>query len=153
MPHGPTVVLWGMFGIPSKRSDALNDLVRVVEEISVILGRVLHNLDEQGPLEGRVADLERSRSQWEAEVEAEWTRAESKFKAARSAEERTRSMETHAKALAGSEDGEDGITEEYRELVRLNAEAGADEALHLVPASVAITPKARALQAKFGRVS
>ena len=120
--------------------------------ISDILPEVLESLRIYEPLETRLAELERGRSQWEATVEAELLRSDSKYKASRAAEERTRTMMTNAEALAGSDEGEESLSEEYLELLRRNAEGVPDEAVHQLPAPVAVNPKTRAIQAKFGAV-
>lgn len=132
-------------------SEALQSLASSLQSISELLPEVLQAWKIHEPLERRLAELERDRHQWEATMEAELLRSDSKYKSARAAEERTRTLESNAKALAGGDDREDDVTEQYLELLRSNADASPDAAVPQVPNSVAVNPKTRALQAKFGR--
>ncbi len=141
-----------MFRFLRSLPEALQALAMALRSISELLPEILDHFRIYEPLEDRLAELERGRSQWEATIEAELLRVDSKYKASRAAEERTRTMAANAEALSSGEEGEDGVAAEYLELLRSNAEAGADEAVHQVPASVAVDPKTRALQAKFGAV-
>ena len=139
-----------MFRVFRELSGAIRGLVIVLKHISEVLPEVLEAFRVYEPLEERLSELERGRHQWEAGVEAELLRSDSKFKAARASEERTRTMAANAEALAGSDEGEEGLDPQYLELLRQNAEGVPDEGLHQMPAHVAVDPKTRALQAKFG---
>ena len=141
-----------MFRFFRQLPEGVYQLASGLRAIEVILREVLDNLRIYEPLEQRLADLERGRSQWEATVEAELLRSDSKYKASRAAEERTRTMAANAEALSSSDESEDGISEEYLELLRRNAEGVPDEAVHRLPVGVAVNPKTRAIQAKFGAV-
>jgi len=120
--------------------------------VSDLLPLVLDRWEEVSPLESRLSELERDRHQWEARIEAEMMRAESRFKQARSSEERTRTLATNAEALAGGAEGEDDVANEYLEFLRRNGEAGTAPELQSMPAPVAVDAKTRAIQAKFGAV-
>jgi len=139
-----------MFRFLRELPASLQSLNTTLRLISAILPEILENVRVYEPLEKRLAELERGRSQWEATMEAELLRSDSKYKASRAAEERTRTMAANAEALASSDEGEESISEEYLELLRRNAEGVPDEAVHQVPAPVAVDPRTRALQAKFG---
>lgn len=108
-------------------------------------------------LENRIGAVERRLSHELAEAEATYVKAESKFKAARAAEERARH---HAKSANGAEDGEETFTED--ELVAAYEEAGiplGDEAagpgegMPPVPSRMErrVRSKSNALALKFGR--
>ena len=142
-----------MFGNLRSLSAGVQDLAAALRHISEVLPEVLTALETAEPLETRLAELERARSQWEAQVEAELLRADSKFKQARNAEERTRTMAANAKALADSDEGEDAVRDEYLEFLRGNGEAAGDEEVPTLPAPVAYDPSARAIAAKFRGVA
>ncbi len=144
-----------MFRFFRQLPEALYQLTQALLRISEILPEILENVRVYEPLETRLAELERGRSQWEATVEAELLRSDSKYKASRAAEERTRTMAANAAALSSSDEGEESISEadqEYLELLRRNAEGVGDEGLHQLPAPMAVDAKTRALQAKFAAV-
>jgi len=141
-----------MFGFVRDLSGSISALQGSLVHVSEVLDRVLGAWDSQGPLQERLAELERNRDQWEAAMEALQMRADSTFKSARSAEERTKTLARNAEALAGGEEGEDGISDEFIELLRRNAEAGAGEEVHTLPAGVAVNSRTAALNAKWGRV-
>lgn len=131
----------------------LQRMTQALERIAEVLPEVLEAWSTRGPLEERLAELERNRQHWEATIEAELLRADSKYKSSRAAEERSRTMAAHAETLSGGDEGEEGIPQQYLDILRRNGEPGQEGAVQTVPAGVALTPKARALQAKFGRVN
>ena len=142
-----------MFGNLRSLSYGVQDLGAALRHIAEVLPEVLSALKTAEPLEARLAELERGRSQWESQVEAELLRADSKFKQARNAEERTRTMAANAKALADSDEGEDAVRDEYLEFLRSNGEAAGDQEVPTLPAPVAFDPSARAIEAKFRGVA
>ena len=142
-----------MFKVIRVLSDSIQAQSHELRKVCLILEDVLTALSEKGPLEDRLAELERARHQWEARVEAEMVRIDSRFKAARGSEERARNMEANAEALTGSDDGEEGIPQEYLDFLRRNGETSQEVAVQSMSESVALTPKVRALQRKFGRVN
>jgi len=124
---------------------ALHELCQVVEEVK-------GTYDQAGPLIERLEQLERSRDQWEAGVEAMLVRAETEVKKARSAEERSKTVLKNAQALRGSEEGEEGITDELLELLARNAPASAAEPVPTVHPGVAHNRHHGILAQKFGQV-
>ena len=142
-----------MFKIVRGISGSLGGLVSELQHISGLLSRVLERLGTFGPLEDRLAELERTRNQWEAQVEAELIRSDSKFKQARAAEERTRTMVENAEALSSSDESEDSIRDGYLEFLRRNGEGVEALPMQAVPTVVAVDAKTRAIQAKFGHLS
>ena len=141
-----------MLKIVRRLSGSLAGLVSELEHISGLLFSVLQRLETFGPLEDRLAELERTRNQWEAKVEAELIRSDSRFKQARAAEERTRTMAANAEALSSSDEGEDSFRDEYLEFLRRNGEGVEPGAVQAMPAPLAVDPKTRAIQAKFARL-
>lgn len=139
-----------MFRSLRSLSEALHSLSSSLQSISDLLPEVLQAVSTHEPLEERLAELERDRHQWEARVEAELVRADSKFKSARAAEERTRTMTAHERADEDGAESEEDLGARYLELLQRNAQAGADETVQSVPEGVAVDAKTRALQAKFG---
>jgi len=93
---------------------------------------------------------------WEAKMEAELLRAESKYGAARNAEERERSMKkvNHAESPEDSPERQEEIFEAYRAMglgvQPGNAPGGEAAELQPVYEDVAPDPKTQALRMKFG---
>lgn len=132
-------------------SRSVDGLVTVLESIAESLMAIRKDWNIREPLEARLLELEQSRTLWEAGMEAELVRAESRFSAARGAEERARGLaKGKAKSASSSGDGPDDVTEELIEAIRRNAEASAGEQLPLVPEVVAVSGKAAARSYKFG---
>lgn len=152
----PHPYLRHMFKSFRRLSGALQGLTSTLESVSTHLTALLAGYDTQGSLEQRLQALESSRSMWEAEIAAEFVKAESQFKAARASEERSRTMMKHARALAGSEDGEDRTElESITELLKGHADALAEidklgDPLQEVSASVVVDGKDVARRAKWG---
>lgn len=140
-----------MFKSLRQVSEGLRGLVIATDRVDQTLRDIHSGWDLQGPLLERIETLERAREGWEAQMEAELLRVQSSFKAARSAEERTRTMAAHAEALSGGDEGEEALNE-YREFLRTNGEGVPPVALPQVPAPLAVDAKTRAIQAKFGAV-
>jgi len=121
----------------SRLPEALNGL-------SYVLAALAKAQNEHAPAEDRLDELERSRSIWEAECEAELLKATSKYRAATAAEQRMRKI--NEKADPFDEEGEEiteGIPPEY---------AGASDAeglLPLHPDLALLSPKQLALRMKF----
>jgi hypothetical protein len=81
-----------MFASIRQASAAIQDLRQGVDELCKLIGTHLQQTSDAGSLADRLDALEISRATWEAEIEAEFTRAETKFKSARNAEERARAL-------------------------------------------------------------
>lgn len=102
-----------------------------------------------GDLEDRLASLERELQTWEARVEGDMMRAESRFRAARSAEERTRHAQ---RADEDDEEGDDGL-EAFRDILQAgNVERGPEEGVLDMPSGVdgRASTKQRLRAQKFG---
>lgn len=106
------------------------------------------------PLKERMDEFDRGRALWEANMEAELLKADSKYKSARNAEERAK---THARG-ADEESIEIGHAspEELREAYRgwlpgADVEAGANGGVLALRSGVeSVSAKAQAVRAKFG---
>lgn len=101
----------------------------------------------------RLEELELSRATWEAETEAAFMRAESMYKAARNAEQRTKTM---AKGFAlETDEGDLASGPELEAYVDRLSAGDADgspvNGLRPVHEVLAQSPKAAAQRAKFGR--
>ena len=65
-------------------------LPAAIHQLSVSVQELASQQRESGPSEERLDELERSRALWEADMEAEFRRADGKYKAAAAAEQRAR---------------------------------------------------------------
>jgi len=132
-------------------SGSLSGLVATMDRVDQTLREIRSGWEVQGPLLERLEALERARDGWEAQMEAELLRVQSAFKAARSAEERTRTMAANAEALSSGDESarDDVLRNEYLEFLRLNGAPGEAGEVPAVPAVVALSAKTRALQAKW----
>lgn len=132
-------------------SETLQRLVDALDTIGHHLAEVLTRWDSQGEHSDRLLKLEMSRDAWEAQVEAEFLKADSRYKAARSSEERARTMVTHAEAFAGDDEGDEDGLRAIQELLAENAEGSEDGQVPELREVVAVSPKVRAQQLKFMR--
>lgn len=143
--------------------DALQGIAAGIADAVTLGASLLEELQKRGAgaegVEARLEALERSRALWEAEMEGVLLEAENKFKASRSAEERSRGMLKRAQALTDSEEGDfEGIAdlpEEYLEALRArDAAAGEAEGMHPLHAGLEARPpltgRERARLLKFG---
>lgn len=131
-------------------SDALQSLVAALWSIAEGLQGVLAAWEAEGGLRERVDQLEMSRARWEAEIEGEMVKVESRFKAARASEERTRHLMRSNEDHEGDEEGE-GALEAYFEAVAANhAQGGAPKGVQPVHQAVAPRGKDLARRFKFG---
>lgn len=136
-------------------------LLEALQEAATALSTgvsLLYDLREGSSPDGlldRLEKLERSRAEWEAEVEAELIRADSRFRAARAAEERARTKEKNAEAatdLLDEESVEELPPEYLRLLQKSDAVGGEEEGMHPVRDRVATRAEGKALarQLKWG---
>lgn len=143
----------------------LQALSRALDRGVTALERWVETRPMSHQLQERVESIERELQQWEAQVEAELLRAESKFKQARNAEERARGMKDRAEALsnadAGAEEGEgegeldlEDLPPAYRQaLLELDAEERPEEGVQPMYQGVEGRQAGRehAKNVKFGR--
>lgn len=111
--------------------EALQSLNHGLFRVCGMLEEVSQRIPTDDALQERVEALERSRATWEAEVEGQLMKAESKFKVARASEERARGMMKRAEEAEEAGEGDEEILEEvpdwYIDLVR-EGHAGGGEA-------------------------
>jgi len=108
--------------------------------------------DRTAEMRERLEALELSNAKWQAECEATLMKAEGQFKAARNAEERTKTMVNHESTEGGAA-SEEEIFAAYRALglgvSPGNAEAGEAEEVLEMREDVEMDLKAQALRMKF----
>jgi len=126
----------------------IRELPEVIRNLTVAIQAATDAKLEEGPAEERLEALERSRASWEATMEAEGLRADSRYKAAAASESRSRTQARHAERLLDpfAEEGdevEDGIPPRHAPL-------GNGEPVQPVQEDLALlTPKQLALRMKF----
>lgn len=147
-----------MFSTFKKLSESVKALVGVLAVLQQDVHGLLERMDAEGTLRERVDALERTRAVWESEVQGVLLKAEGQFKAARSAEERARTKEKNAQALADSldQEGFEELPPEYRDLLQGgDVEGSGGEGVPAVHPSVEMgprpSPKTRATLLKFGQ--
>ncbi len=143
-----------MFRIFREILVALQALTQAVLEVSITLMTQAQERPQGEDLTERLVALELSRAKWEAEMEAQAQRAETRFKGARAAEERSRKMRVPDEAAdEGPPDGVPSLTEdEWAELqlLRHDAEAGGAEEVPDLHQAVAPSSRQKTLAAKWG---
>lgn len=143
--------------------ESLQELVATLAAVAVLLREIKEQWSQARGVQARVEALETEQAKWHAQVEAELVRVESRYKAARSAEERARTLERHAEARNGAtdldEEGEGDLPPEYANLLRQGYGAPSeDEAVQPMLPGVANhredsrSSRERAKLAKFGRL-
>ncbi len=122
----------------------LRRLPDALHRVASALQAVAESQREYAPSDERLDELERTRSIWEAEMEAGFMKAESKYKAANAAESRARKQnEKLDPFLEESDDLPEGIPPQY-------ADFGPAETLPAMrPDLGLLTPKELALRMKF----
>lgn len=129
--------------------EALRAIAEHLHVLCKLVEAYLQEIQEHGGVEDRVDALERTLGKWEGEMEAQLTRAESRFAAARASEERTRHLAKSIggdddEALAGDEEGEDGLEEYVRLLQESDATGGEEEGVQPVRGRVASPSEVKA---------
>ena len=81
-----------MFQVFRDLSEAVRGMVTALEGVQSLKAEDLELRRASGDMEDRLSALETSRAMWEAEIEAEFMKAESSRQAAANAESRTRTM-------------------------------------------------------------
>lgn len=122
----------------------LQALWALVELARAVVDRISAHTD----LERRVAELERQRALWEANMEAALGRVEEQFKAARRTEERTRNM-LRREAEDDEAEASPEIPTNWRAAIDAHAATGPSAGVPPVPPRVAEREAARAR--KWGR--
>lgn len=149
-----------MFGNLKRIADSVQGLWNELSRCGELLAVMAQESDHDEHLEARVTDLERRLSQAMAEAEALTIKAESRFKAARAAEERERAhrekAEEAAEQLAGLDEEElASLPPEYLNLIQ-RGDVGGGEAEGMQPMRSPVadgpTGKERAKALKWGRV-
>ncbi len=123
-------------------------LVEGLDRLNATLGALARAQAEQGPATDRLEVLELSRSQWEAEMEGIFLKADGKAKAAASSEARERTMRKSYEHLIDPLD--DDRQEESTPLPLGYAPASETEGMPAVRLDVAPDNKTRALNSKWG---
>lgn len=126
---------------------AIRGLTTASEEVVEALKTCAELLDQNGPSDDRLQELELGRARWEAEMEARLMRADSTLKAASNAESRSRTMIRHAEKLVDPFDDESEDVEET--LPVGNGQRVEEEEVLPVPLGLAPNNKAHALRAKW----
>lgn len=121
------LALFGIFSDIRKVAEALLRCRTVLSRIGDLLEEYNSKLGEEGPLAEDVQSLKLGMALWEAEMEAEKSKANTSYKAARASEERARTMKRSYGSSEGDLEGEDEMREAYEKLGLLpqgDAEAG-----------------------------
>jgi len=117
-----------------------------------IEGAAQQDPSEIEPLRKRLESLELENAKWQAECEATLMKAEGQFKAARNAEERTKTMVNHESG-EGSVASEEQVFQAYKALglgvSPGDAEAGEAEGVLEMREEVEVDLKTQALRMKF----
>lgn len=140
-------------GRPMRTFQVLLDfrsLVEAVQNLVLVLNQLLQVQREAGPALDRIAALEMTRHQFEAECQGLLLKAEGKEKAARNAEARERQLKRSYERDPDpfSENG-DEVAEAGRAILPVHAAGG--EAEGMLPLRVGVAPddKAAAVNAKW----
>lgn len=132
--------------------EAVRSVTIALEHVDQSLRDYLTLQEQAGAVLERVEHLERTRSIWEAEIEAGVLKADGKLKAANNAESRARTMERHVEKHLDpfDEDGEEGALQEQGQgqLSELDVEAGNEQGVLPVPVGLE-GPKSNAINRKF----
>jgi len=142
-----------MFKNIKRLSESVQDLTEGVTQLIVMLSELPQNSTTDDGALARIDALEVRQSVWEAEMDAQLIKADSKYKSARNAEERSRTMAKQNEEIGeGSEDGMAEIQEALQQIHLQNqhAEGSQENGLQHVRPDLGIHPKATALRAKFG---
>jgi hypothetical protein len=142
-----------MFKTIKRLSDTIQALTEGVTQLIVMLSELPQGSTTDTESAARLDALEVRQSVWEAEIEAQLVKADSKYKSARNAEERSRTMAR--RDAETSEGDEDGVAElqaalEQIQLQNQHAEGSQENGVQPMRQNLGIHPKATALRAKFG---
>lgn len=125
---------------------AIHQLVAVLRDLATLQR-------DAGPAVDRIAALELSRHQFQAEIEGMLLRAEGKLKAASNAEARERQLKRSYEKQLDPFDPDSAAGQERRDDVVPTGDAAAIDEAQVQPVRVALAPnnKAAAVSAKWGR--
>jgi len=148
------VYLRWMFGSSRASIELLQKAVVALTEGLERSARDVRPTESADDLRGRVEDLERTRSLWEAEMEAQLLKAKGKYQAASNAESRARTQVAHYEknAVEGDPDlREESEEERIERLYWRDVEAGQENGLPEMPLAVEARPSSKqaALRAKY----
>jgi len=142
-----------MFKNIKRLSESVQDLTEGVTQLILMLSELPQNAPTDTDSMARLDALEVRQSVWEAEMDAQLIKADSKYKSARNAEERSRTMAKRDEETGeGSEDGVAEIQEALQQLQLQNShvEGSQENGVQHVRPNLGVHPKATALRAKFG---
>jgi len=127
--------------------EVIHDLNGSLLGVAALLGTLIDLQRENGPADERLEELERTRSMWEAQMEALMLKADSTLKSAANAESRSRTQLRHAEKLTDPFDDD-------REEIQAPLPVGDDprveaEGVLQVPLALAPNNKAYAVRAKW----
>ncbi len=138
---------WGLTGRMSVLSE-IRSIPEAIRSLTAAVRDLAMLTRANGPAEERLQELERSRAMWEAEIEGQMSKADSRYKAAAGSEARARTMERNAEKLADpfaeeGDDVEEGIPPVYAGVRNGETLQPVHEDLGL------LSPKQLALRMKF----
>jgi len=142
-----------MFKNIKRLSESVQDLTEGVTQLIVMLSELPQNSTTDDGALARIDALEVRQSVWEAEMDAQLIKADSKYKSARNAEERSRTMaKQNEETGEGSEDGMAEIQEALQQIQLQNqhVEGSQENGVQQLRPNLGSNAKATALRAKFG---
>jgi hypothetical protein len=139
-----------MFQAFRELSEGVRGMVAALESLQAAQAEDIELRRSSGDMEERVSALELSRALWEADVEAEFKKAESSRQAAMNAESRTRTMKRSYEKYADpfDEDSEETVVANRDVIPKQYVQNGEEEGMQPVHMGVE-SPKQAILRAKF----
>jgi len=132
--------------------EAIKGLDARVLGVGCVLEEISRQQRLQGPADERLDELERSRIQFEADVEGLLLKADGKLKAANNSEARERQLKKHNERLFDplAEDVDVGEAPDRRTDISHHVEPSEEERVHALPLGVAPSNKTDATNSKWG---
>lgn len=129
----------------------LEGLIHALQAVQEILSEMVSLQRQLGPASDRLESLELSRARWEAEMDARFLKADSKFKAAANAEARERQLKKSYESLAAeiNPDRVEPETETLGPVHTVNVDPGEEEGVHVMRVAVAPNDRASAVAHKW----
>jgi multidrug resistance efflux pump len=142
-----------MFKNIKRLSSSVQELTEGLTQLILILSERPQDATMDTDSLARLDALEVRQSVWEAEMDAQLIKADSKYKSARNAEERSRTMAKRNEETG--EGSEDGVAEiqaalEQIHLQNSHVEGSEENGVQHVRPNMGLGPKETALRAKFG---